>query len=319
MKLKKKKKRRKFRKKPKLKPSAQKPKNQLKKPEEESGPRTEPAGEEPFRGGWVRRKRSSRPVLVGRYRETLELPTGKLVWVKVYLEHRNSVRYAIGSAGDLLVRLPANLSEEEGRRYVKEAKEWYLQQLKKSKSLEQKVAVVEYRDGQELRVMGEVFKLKLWEDPLKRRVNELLLEFDDPEALPLISIRLNPALSGLERNEVVSVLLTRFFSKAFLPKVEARVAFLSKQHFGDLAYGKVSIRDTKRQWGSCAQASRNLSFSVRLLFAPEEVFDYVIIHELAHILEPNHSPRFWALVERAMPDYHRHAAWLQQHGAGLKL
>lgn len=72
-------------------------------------------------------------------------------------------------------------------------------------------------------------------------------------------------------------------------------------HYG-FAYNRVSIRNQRRCWGSCTSL-KNLNFSYRLLFLPPELADYVIVHELCHLKELNHSPRFWALVAEALPHY----------------
>ena len=80
--------------------------------------------------------------------------------------------------------------------------------------------------------------------------------------------------------------------------------------------GRVSVRDTRSRWGSCS-ARGDLSFSWRLILAPEPVLDYVVAHEAAHLVEMNHSVRFWRLVERLMPDYERWRTWLKHHGARL--
>ncbi|MGB0749925.1 MAG: M48 family metallopeptidase [Magnetospiraceae bacterium] len=82
--------------------------------------------------------------------------------------------------------------------------------------------------------------------------------------------------------------------------------------------GRLSIRDTRTRWGSCA-ANGNLSFSWRLVMAPEPVLSYVVAHEVAHLLEHNHSPRFWAAVQRLMPDMQDHRDWLKRHGRDLHL
>lgn len=79
---------------------------------------------------------------------------------------------------------------------------------------------------------------------------------------------------------------------------------------------RVGVRDTKSRWGSCS-ASGNLSFSWRLILAPEEVVDYVVAHEVAHLAEMNHGRRFWRLVERLAPGYARPRAWLDRHRAEL--
>jgi predicted metal-dependent hydrolase len=67
-------------------------------------------------------------------------------------------------------------------------------------------------------------------------------------------------------------------------------------------YERISIKDTKRAWGSCSNKN-NLNFSYLLLFLPPELADYIVVHELCHLKEHNHSPRFWALVAHAVPDY----------------
>ena len=78
----------------------------------------------------------------------------------------------------------------------------------------------------------------------------------------------------------------------------------------------VTVRDTRSRWGSCTSSGR-LSFSWRLILTPEPVFDYVVAHEVAHLCEMNHSPRFWALVTKLCPDALRRRAWLRSHGAEL--
>ncbi len=78
----------------------------------------------------------------------------------------------------------------------------------------------------------------------------------------------------------------------------------------------ISLRDTRSRWGSCTVAGR-LMFSWRLIMAPPAVLDYVAAHEVAHLVEMNHSPAFWAVVARLMPDYQRHRDWLRRHGSAL--
>jgi predicted metal-dependent hydrolase len=79
---------------------------------------------------------------------------------------------------------------------------------------------------------------------------------------------------------------------------------------------RVSVRDTKSRWGSCS-SSGNLSFSWRLIFAPAPVIDYVVAHEVAHLAEMNHGPRFWRLVESLAPGNARTRAWLDRHRTRL--
>jgi predicted metal-dependent hydrolase len=79
----------------------------------------------------------------------------------------------------------------------------------------------------------------------------------------------------------------------------------------------LAVRDTRTRWGSCARSGR-LSFSWRLVLAPPAVLRYVAVHEVCHMVEPNHQRPFWALVEQLMPDYREHRLWLRRHGTSLR-
>ncbi|HJU16874.1 MAG TPA: M48 family metallopeptidase, partial [Stellaceae bacterium] len=79
---------------------------------------------------------------------------------------------------------------------------------------------------------------------------------------------------------------------------------------------QVGVRDTRSRWGSCS-ASGNLSFCWRLVLAPESVLDYVVAHEVAHLVERNHGPRFWRLVDSLYPDSAAARLWLKEHRAEL--
>jgi predicted metal-dependent hydrolase len=81
-------------------------------------------------------------------------------------------------------------------------------------------------------------------------------------------------------------------------------------------WSRIEIRDQKSRWGSCSTRG-TLSFNWRLVLAPYEVLDYVVVHELCHLREANHSRRFWKLVETRRPDWRRHRDWLHEHGPEL--
>ena len=81
-------------------------------------------------------------------------------------------------------------------------------------------------------------------------------------------------------------------------------------------FGRVAIRDQKSRWGSCS-SRHNLNFNWKLIMAPPEALDYVVIHELCHLIEFNHSPRFWKLVETQMPEYLLWKKWFKDHGGEL--
>ena len=84
-----------------------------------------------------------------------------------------------------------------------------------------------------------------------------------------------------------------------------------------VSYGRITIRNQRTRWGSCS-ARGNLNFNCLLMLAPREVLDAVVVHELCHRLEMNHSARFYAHVHRVYPEYDRWHAWLKQYGAALQ-
>ena len=90
-------------------------------------------------------------------------------------------------------------------------------------------------------------------------------------------------------------------------------------HFAPLVgagYTGLSVRSQRSKWGSCSSRG-SLSFNCLLLLAPSEVLDYVVVHELCHRLEMNHSPRFWAEVARVLPGYEASKRWLRENGGAL--
>ncbi len=83
-----------------------------------------------------------------------------------------------------------------------------------------------------------------------------------------------------------------------------------------VSFGRVTIRCQKTRWGSCSSEG-NLNFNCLLMLAPPEARDYVVIHELCHRLEMNHSPRFWAEVGRVCPDYRAQKRWFKENGGAI--
>lgn len=107
-------------------------------------------------------------------------------------------------------------------------------------------------------------------------------------------------------------------------EVEARLAvrelvrMLAEEEAPELGveYERIQIRDQRTRWGSCSTRG-TLSFNWRLVLAPFEVLDYVVVHELCHLREQNHSRRFWRLVESRRPDWRVQRDWLNEHGPEL--
>ncbi len=94
-------------------------------------------------------------------------------------------------------------------------------------------------------------------------------------------------------------------------KLKERAEYFSRKM--GVSYERISIRAAKTRWGSCS-GKGNLNFHWKLILMPPQVLDYVVVHELAHRKEMNHSPAFWAEVERILPDYREQRKWLKVNG-----
>lgn len=97
----------------------------------------------------------------------------------------------------------------------------------------------------------------------------------------------------------------------YIPK---RVKYYAEKE--NFVYNKITIKNLVSRWGSCSTKG-NLNFNCLLMLTPDYVIDYIVVHELCHLREMNHSEKFWAEVEKIIPDYQRAELWLKQNGGNL--
>jgi predicted metal-dependent hydrolase len=187
--------------------------------------------------------------------------------------------------------LPQDAPPEFGLRFLRAKRGWIAARLE---ALPRPVPFVE---GAVVPVLGVPHRIRRSLDPAAPPVTIAEREIHvrgDPQHLPR---RVRDHLASLAHDELARR------ARPLAARIGRKVA-------------RVSVRDTKSRWGSCS-ANGNLSFSWRLIFAPEEVVDYVVAHEVAHLAEMNHGPRFWRLVESLAPGNARPRAWLDRHRARL--
>ena len=118
---------------------------------------------------------------------------------------------------------------------------------------------------------------------------------------------------SVERDYLTNEEIKKLADKA-LQHIPKRVSYYAKQI--GVTYEKITIRNQKTRWGSCSSKG-NLNFNCLLMLTPPEVIDYIVVHELCHRKEMNHSRAFWAEVEKILPDYKEQIKWLKENGGQI--
>ena len=162
-----------------------------------------------------------------------------------------------------------------------------------------------FRHGQVLSLCGAHLTLVVEDSPAGRASARV---YDDK-----ILVRIPVNIAAKSRDLVVTKLVIRSLCRNFAPLIESRVNALNKKYF-DAEVCRVTVKNIKSRWGSYSYRSKSISISLRLLFAPEAILDYVIVHELSHAIVHNHGRRFWSHVGKILPDYRSCIRWLRLNG-----
>ncbi|CAN0260549.1 unnamed protein product [Discosporangium mesarthrocarpum] len=221
---------------------------------------------------------------------------------KIYQERRYNVRYSMGKKGAIL-RLPIHLSSAEKIQYTEQFIRWVQQQLDKRKDLAQQYQPKVYQTGDTIQVGERTYELFVAKGDRKTHSAKVMGA--------MIELKLSEHQEGMALTKSIKTLLSRVIAQDFLPEITERVHAINHSYFqSDIK--QVRLKYNRSNWGSCS-SSGNINLSTRLLFAPQPVIDYVIVHELAHTKEMNHSKRFWSLVEGVMPSYKEKEKWLKKN------
>ena len=190
--------------------------------------------------------------------------------------------------GRVTLTLPKRLPMAEAEAFAREKESWLRRQL------DSQPDVVPVEFGGTITVEGETLRIVPGQGRGVRVEGDQLIVPGRPDTA---AARVRAFLKLLARDRLVTA---------------------SDKYAGALGvrYGRVTLRDTRSRWGSCSSEG-NLMYSWRLILAPPEVLDYVAAHEVAHLVEMNHSAAYWNVVTRLLPDYQAPRRWLRVNGAEL--
>lgn len=224
--------------------------------------------------------------------------------IKRYYERRKNVRISVGK-NSVLLRIPSFMNKDQRHSYHVWAKDWLITQLKQSQSSLDHLIPINYISGDRISCMEMHYTLQIEEK--KRSTSSANIK----EAAILLSLDQN--IFGVNKSETIKTLLSRVLAKKYKHEVEKRLELINKHYFGH-AVKRLRLKYNRSNWGSCSN-SGNINISTRLLMAPQWVRDYVIVHELAHMNEMNHSKKYWKIVEKVYPEYKKAEKWLKAFGS----
>ena len=223
--------------------------------------------------------------------------------VKITSERRRSLRASVGASG-LLLRIPNSFNKVQFDNAWLWFTRWVHQLVETKLNILQHLIPRQYKHGDFIVVRGIVYKIVILTHSLKISKASILPN-------QVIQLKIGEDYDAEQASVIVRKLIAGLMSKVHLAPLAARVAELNKQHF-NVRFNEVKIPHTHSRWGSCSTTG-TIRLSSRLLLAPPDVIDYVIIHELSHLIEFNHSNKFWKLVETAMPNYQEKEKWLKEN------
>jgi predicted metal-dependent hydrolase len=212
-------------------------------------------------------------------------------------------RIVVDADGVELV-VPKRMSLQELQPFIEEKRPWIERTLRRYREAEEHAPVARLRDGGFVPYLGEQLELRVHMEPgrtrahVKRRGDVLHVRVGRPGQAELRQA------------------LERWYRRQAREEVAWRLD--DATYRAGTSYTRLTIRAQRTRWASCSSTG-SMSFNWRLLLAPEEILDYVIEHEVAHLEILDHSPRFWRLLGSRCPEYKRHERWLRQNGSALRL
>jgi predicted metal-dependent hydrolase len=211
---------------------------------------------------------------------------------------RRTMQITVERDGELVLSAPPDVDEARLLAFVQEKRLWIYTKLAEKDRLQRPVPHKSFVGGEGFLYLGRSHRLKLVDDqdaPLKLAAGRFALQQD---ALPAA------------REHFI-----RWYSERARAWLSGRVA--EYQSRMEVAPAGVKVQDLGYRWGSCGKGDW-LYFHWKTILLPARIAEYVVVHEIAHLHEPHHTPAFWLRVERAMPDFAQRKAWLAEHGMDVE-
>jgi predicted metal-dependent hydrolase len=212
---------------------------------------------------------------------------------QIVYSRRKTVAMSVERDASVVVRAPEGMTEEKIHRLIEAKRFWLYQKTNHGQKYPLRQTRKEFVSGETILYLGRNYRLQITDKDVAGVGFQSRFE---------ISRKNQPRAAEL-------------FKRWYLQQAEERIPPRA-EYFGEalgVGFNRILISDLKVRWGSCTPKS-NLNFNWRLMKAPTTVIDYVIVHELAHLIEPNHTRQFWNIVSIQIPRFNWAKQWLREHG-----
>jgi predicted metal-dependent hydrolase len=227
----------------------------------------------------------------------------KTITYKLERKNRKTIGIKITNNKEVIVSSPLHLIDEKVEEIIKSKADWIIAKLETVIALSSE----EPSNLEMLKFLGQEYKLKTYESA----GSTIKIIFNKSEFQAFI-----PRLLKDNRNEHIRELLDKWYRIQAKKILEERTMYYAGKL--NVKPKRIVIKDQKTKWGSCSSKG-NINYNYRIVMAPLNIIDYLVVHELCHLIELNHSQRFWNLVESILPNYKDSLAWLKYNGSSLKI
>ena len=205
------------------------------------------------------------------------------------------------------ILVPSTLSEQKIIQLVEHKSQWIQGKISHFQEIQGNQREKEYISGESFTYLGRNYRLKIIAD-------------GSSDAVKLVNGRFNVYVpSGMlpeTHNQVVVGELSRWYREHAIVRLKSKTKRYAKQM--NISPVSVDIKDYKSRWGGCHFDGR-IFYNWKIIVAPHSIVDYVVVHELAHLVHADHSKKFWKLLGSIIPDYTERKEWLKVNGSGLRI
>ncbi len=229
---------------------------------------------------------------------------GVTIEYTIEYKKRKSVELKIDPMGVVRIKAPKGTKESLIDDIVKGKSDWIIKKIDKLFSKGRRIENRTYENGETFLYLGKKLKLSIYYRQVEK-VNIAIVEGELVISCP----------EGISSSELQNV-VEKHYRKELKAIINKRVKFYQSNF--KVKPKNITIKSQETRWGSCS-SERNINFNWKLIMAPIEIIDYLVVHEMCHLIHMNHSKSFWTLVGRIMPDYKERQEWLHRNGFLLDL